>query len=37
MSKLTDFGKQRRETTKMVPVPSVSIMPERDLGAAPAL
>ena len=37
MSKLTDFGKQRRETTKMVPVPSVSIMPERDLGSAPAL
>ena len=37
MSKLSDFGKQRRETTKMVPVPSVSIMPERDLGQAPAL
>ena len=37
MSKLSDFGKKRRETTKMVPVPSTSIMPERDLGAAPAL
>ena len=37
MSKLTDFGKARRETTKMVPVPSHSIMPERDLGQAPAL
>ena len=37
MSKPTDFGKKRRETTKMVPVPSTSIMPERDLGNAPAL
>ena len=37
MSKFTDFAKQRRESTKMVPVPSVSIMPERDLGKAPAL
>lgn len=37
MSRLTDFGRRRREETKMVPVPSVSIMPERDLGSAPAL
>ena len=37
MSRLTDFGKKRREETKMVPVPSVSIVPERDLGKAPAL
>lgn len=37
MSKLTDFAEARRKSTKMVPVPSVSIMPERDLGEAPAL
>uniref|UniRef100_UPI002804FE4E ABC transporter ATP-binding protein n=1 Tax=uncultured Enorma sp. TaxID=1714346 RepID=UPI002804FE4E len=37
MSKFSDFAQRRRETTKMVPVPSVSIMPERDLGKAPAL
>ena len=37
MSKFSDFAKARREGTKMVPVPSVSIMPERDLGRAPAL
>ena len=37
MSKFSDFAKARREGTKMVPVPSVSIMPERDLGKAPAL
>ncbi|MDN0055234.1 ABC transporter ATP-binding protein [Collinsella ihumii] len=37
MSKFSDFARARRENTKMVPVPSVSIMPERDLGRAPAL
>ncbi|MCF2622501.1 ABC transporter ATP-binding protein [Collinsella tanakaei] len=37
MSKFSDFARARREGTKMVPVPSVSIMPERDLGKAPAL
>ena len=37
MSKFSDFAQRRREQTKMVPVPSVSIMPERDLGKSPAL
>ena len=37
MSKFSDFAKARREGTKMVPVPSVSIIPERDIDKHPIL